>query len=578
MAELAPDPTSPTGTGPRQDAIRSGVDYRQIQAPTEMLAPWQIPNTGKQEEFEQLAAAFKGVQRAGGEIGNKLAEAYGAQRGAAAGASGKPDYVMGLGRLSAYGQAYNNAATGAFLTESEIQADQAAAKARVVANNDPNAFAKIYGASADAAVKNSPVLAQPALRAMYNDRLAQGVASVAGAQAEEMKQTQSIIYKQGIDRQTSRVAVLQGSANPQDQARAIDEHAKLELQIHGGVNAGLYSQAEAQAMSVNAMRTITGQVFDTQVDREIANMANGDGDAGVVGLLENFRKAHLENLADNTQAPILSETEYQQLYQTAKQKLQQQNLIDAYSRRDGKTAEEMKYEAGDRAVTVAMASGTPGDKLSAMVTSMVASQDLKPEVGRAVLSSINRGHDAPPNARGLFNAENNPARFDWGPTEISAGIDRGEYNSRQAIELTSKIEQQRNSWESHPPIRDAQKTIEAALKLPTGLALQTASDEEKKAAVDAQVEFTKQMNAVPVDKRDGEAPRVANNVVLKIQAQGLLDKAASYERQRSYVDSTYGPGGSSYRSAADYAARKERIDAQTKAARAEAARLQGEIK
>ena len=572
--ELAPDATAPTGTGPRGESARPGVDYRQLQNAVMPISPDQLPSTGRAQEAETLAAALKDFSGKAQVVYNKEASRAGAIAGAAMGNAGTPELKTGLMRFGAFNQAYNNAATGAFLTESEIHAEDVASKARIQANNDPGAFQKIYGAAADAAVKEAPAQVQGAMRELYNRHMAAGVSALSESQALQIQQTQKATYDEGTERAITRVAILQGSPAPADQAAGVDEHARLIARIQGGVTAGLYSPAEADAKIINATRGITSQIFTTNVDRELGNMAAGNGSSGIVNLLENFRKAHEANAADTTQPPTLSENEYQQLMQSAKQKLQQENIIEAYNRKDSKSAEQLRQEKADIEVSVAFANQMPAAQLRALISSRMATGDLKPERGTGLINSLDRGQDAPVDKKALFYAENNPDRFNWGADEILRRVP----NAGQASVLAAKIEAQRQGWEGHAAIRDAHAMLNDKLKLPSGIALETASDEQKKAAADAGVEFTKQMNAIPVDKRDGEAPRIANNVALEIQAKEADAKAAAYATSQSRVEKNYGPGGVNYTSDADLKFRLERLQQQVKDAQAQADQLRKGIK
>lgn len=547
-------------------------DYRSLQSPVEPIPAGAVPGSGKSAEAEELAAAFKQFSGEAGNIATKANIQAGSIAGAAAGQSGTPALKEGLTRFNAYSQAYNNAAVGAFVTESEIHAEDTAAKLRITANNDPATFQQLYGAAADAAIKEAPAQAQAEMRAMYNRHLTAGVSALSGAQALQIQQKNKDIYDQGTERSISRVATLQSSDNAQDQLQAQDEHAKLIARINGGVESGLYSPAEAQAKLYNATKEITAQDFSVRVDRAISSMADGNGDKGVVDLLENFRKAHEANLADTSQVPVFSENEYQQLQQNAKQKLQQQNLIDAYTRRDGKTAEQIKYEKSDIEVTTAMAQHMPGDALSALVAARVATGDLKPEVGRAVLASIQRGQDAPPDKKALFFAENNPERFNWTTEDIARlpGL-----NFAQRTELTAKIAAAKNTWESHDQIKDAHAAVAAGLKIPSGTALELASDDEKLAAAKAHVELTRQLQMVPPDQRDAQAPRVANNVILEMQARAAEDHAAQWAKVNL---SKFAPGGSKYTNQQDYQQKVDNAKAQAKALQDQADQLRKGIK
>jgi hypothetical protein len=548
------------------------VDYRQLQSPVEPMPGGAVPTSGRTAEAEELSAAFKQFSGEAGQLATKANTQAGAIAGAVAGQSGTPALKEGLTRFTAYSQAYNNAAIGAFVTESEIHAEDTAAKLRIQANNDPNTFASMYSAAADASVKEAPAQAQAEMRAMWNRHLTAGVSALSGAQALQIQQKNKDIYDQGTERAVSRVATLQSSDNPQDQLQAQDEHAKLVARINGGVESGLYSPAEAQAKLYNATKEITAQDFSTRVDRAISDMSDGKGDQGIISLLENFRKAHQQNLSDTSQAPVFSENEFQQLMQNAKQKLQQENIIEAYSRRDGKTAEQIKYEKSDQEVTVAMAQHMPGDQLSQLVAARVASGDLKPEVGRAVLSSIQRGFDAPVDKKAYYFAENNPDRFNWNTQEILQHVGG---NAGQAAQLAAKIKAEQSGWEAHDQIKDARATVSAGLKIPSGTALELASDEDKLAAAHAQVELTRQLTMLPPDKRDAEAPRVANNVVLEMQAREAETKAAQWAKVNL---SKFAPGGSRYTTDADYKQKVENAQATAKKLQDQATQLRSGIK
>jgi len=548
------------------------VDYRQLQSQVQPLTPDELPNTGKAQEAEALAGLFKSFSNTTNNLGIEVGQVQGKRAGEAAGASGNPSLKTGIAQYTAFGQAYNNAAIGTFLNASEAHAEDMASKARIQANNDPASFTKIYGAAAAAAVKEAPAQIQGAMRDMYNKHMAAGVASLSYTQAEQQQQLHKQSYDETTERAISRTALLQGSPNPADQAAGIEEHTKLEQRIYGGVQAGLYSPAEADAKIINARREITAQIFSTNVDRELAAMSNGVSDKGLTSLLENFRKLHIENLADTSQPPILSEAEYQKLNQDAKQKLQQFNINRAYEVRDGKTAEQLKLEAGDVEVSVAFANHMPPDQLYSLVSARMASGDLKPERGTTLLGMIQRGTDAPKDPKALFYAEHDPERFTWGTEDIAKAV-HGNYTA--ASQLFAKIASEKNSWESHDQIKDAQRTVMTGLKVPQGVARLTATDEQLTAGARADEELMRQLNALPPDKREMEAPRIANNVVLEMQAQTAAAKAA----QQLRLDiSKYAPGGSKYTTPEAYAAYQQRQKDAAKQFQDEAARLRSGIK
>ena len=514
------------------------VDYRQLQGPEQLMSAASVPTSGRASEAEQLSQSLKQFEQSSGELASKAEAQAGSIAGAAAGATGNPNYKTGLLRLSAYSSAYNNAATGAYAMESEVHAEDLAAKLRVQANNDPTMFAQTYAAARDATVKNAPPMAQAMLTEVYNRHLAAGVAALSGSQAEEIKNTQKQIYDRDVDRSVSRVAILQGSANPQDQLQALDEHTKLIMKIDGGVNSGLYSHAEGEAMKVNATREITKQVFDTQVDRELGKMADGSGNAGdVVNLVENFRRAHEENLANPNEPAVFSETEFNQLYGLAKQKIMQQKLLDMYTKNGQKTAQQLLWEKSDAQYTaLALAGHTNVTEISRAV----AHGDLEPEKGRAIAGMLTRGQDVPKNDEGLYQAMHNPNRFDWSPQDI----DKLPIDGQQKIKLSASITSERDQWESHPAIKDADRHIDAELKTPPG-SFDTMSNDQKTAYIKAHDDFRKALSSVPIDQRDAKAGQVAQNVIYQRQAANADAEAAQWQSSLANAESKYGPGGSS---------------------------------
>lgn len=533
------------------------LDYRQVQGPEQLDT--NLPDSGASARAQALSRTFKEFTDVAANEGSKFSAEAGKQAGAAAGASGDPNYRTGWNQFSAYNTAYNNAATGQYAIESQAHADDLAERLRVEANNDPAAFQATYSAARDATLKNAPPMARAALTEIYNRNLAAGMSSISFAQATEQRNTAISSYNFGVERQTSRLAKIMSSDNPEDQALVEQEHGNLMGIIQGGVIAGIYSPAEAALKNVVAMKEATGQSFELRFDTALLNSSFGNRE-GVNTVLDNFTRAHQENLADTNNPVAFSEPEYNQLMSVAKQKLAQQNLADANNQKDGKTAEKAKYEQGAINLTVAMGNGTV---TAAMVTRMVANREVESSVGRSVLATLkSSGGDSPPNERALAVLKADPETLKLSPAEV---LKLGSINAKQQMELTSWIGTQNNGWESHPAIKDARADIAAELKKKAGgLSYQFMSDDQQREYDRTGVQFTTQMNALPVDQRDKEAPRIANNVILDSKAQDAKISAQRYENGRASLDRTYGPNGTNFKSNEDYAARVKDLDANVK--------------
>lgn len=506
-----------------------GTDYRQLQSPVQVDT--NLPDNGAAARAAALGSVFKEFEGMAVDYGTKVQTQAGALAGAASGATGSPDYKQGLTRFTAYSQAFNNAATGAYAVQAEAQADDTAARLRVEANNDPGAFHTTYSAVRDAVLKNAPAQAVPMLTELYNRRLSAGMAAISGDQAQEIQKTQRAAYDEGVSRLTSRVALLQGSDNPQDQLQAQDEHVKLSALIDGGVNTGLYSKAEGQAMQIGAMRTVTAQVFQTQVDRELARP---DGD--VVQLLDNFRKAHEANLADTSSPPTLSEPEFQKLMQDATTKIREQNMLVAMNKRDGTTVEKAKFEAGDVQYTSLLFQGKLTHQLLDIA---VRSGDLKPETARALAQDLQHGDQVASDPVSKYNAFNNPNRLDWKPDDIASlpGL-----NWKDKLELATKNEKDRNGWEGTVQVKDAKSAISAALKIPPGTQMAALTDAQKRSLTDATQDFTARMHALDPSKRTGAAASVAQEVVKAARQREAAEQVTQLQSLRDSTVKNHGPG------------------------------------
>jgi hypothetical protein len=508
----------------------AGEDYRQLQAPEQVNT--SLPDNGAAARAEALGSLFKEFEGISGNVYSKAQTQAGALAGAAEGATGHPQYREGLERFTAYSQAFNNAATGAYAIQAEAQANDAAARLRVQSNNNPDTFRTTFSAVRDSVLKVAPEMAKPMLTELYNKHLAEGLATVSGDQAAEQRQVSRQVYDVGVERQTSKVALLMGSANVQDQLAGRDEQVKLSLMIDGGLNSGLYSKAEAEAKHVMSMREITSQVFDTQVDRELATP---DG-AGIDRLLDNFRAAHLANLADKNATPILAEPEFQKLMQDAITKVREWRIEKELANSGAKTEQQLRWEAGDVHFTSQLFDGKLTHRaLSAAVTN----GDLKPET-----------------ARSLGNALETATVNRTDPVVYAATISRPDFLDLKADDLAhvagvstadkknlmNEQARQKANWEGSQPVKDGKAVIAAGLKIPAGTNPGLLSDDQKKAYANATNDYVARMQKVDPAQRAGQAIPVANAVVHDMQKSEAQSQILGIQNaiQRTLKD--HGPG------------------------------------
>jgi hypothetical protein len=377
-----------------------------------------------------------------------------------------------------------------------------------------------------------------------------------------LKATHKATYDMGIQKQVSRVADLQGDPDPRAQAKALDEQVQLTQIIDGGVKAGLYSPAEAQALHINTARAITEQVFSTQVDAELARP---DGDP--VQLLERFRQAHIANSEDTSSPQILSEPEFQKLMQDAKAKIQTQRLLDAYNKQSGRSAEELKFSAGDQQYTSMFLANklTPKDLESA-----VRSGDLRPERATALNSLLANGPAAGGNAALYYKLHNSADVLDMTDAQISAYMGPGGLNGKQADQLSQDIKRRNSTYEGTQQFKDGTATISLALKIPPGTPAAALSDDQRKAQAEAMQDYRQRIEALKPSERTGSMNKVAGEVVKdELKRQAAAD-VTRLQNGRIAIQQNYGPASDHPWSPEKMERQMKAIDAQIKAAQAQA--------
>lgn len=508
------------------------VDYRSLQAPEQVDT--NLPDSGAGRRAEALRQTFKEFEGISADVYTQAQLHAGALAGAAAGATGHPEYREGLARLTAYGRAFNNAATGAYAVQAQAQVDDTAARLRIEANNDPEHFRTTFTAARDAALKQAPADAVPMLTELWGRHLAAGIQALRGDQLVEQRNLQRKTYDEGIERQTSKVAMLQG--DPLKQLEAMDEQTKLSLMIDGGVNSGLYSKAEAESLHINTAREITAQVFETHVDAELNN-PNGD----VVGLLERFRQSHLDNLNNPNAPTIFSEKEFQDLMAKATTKVREWNLTQALMKREGKTEEQLRWENGDKKFTELLLRQQLSEK---MLADAVRTGDLKPERAsslRAALITDASGGPSKSNAGDLARMLHDPNFLDLTGDDIQRYP--GQISQQDRLAAVRDQQRRLDTWENTQRYKDGVRDIDDALKIPPGTPSYALSPAQRKQRDDAVAAYRHDMEAADPAKRDMLAPSLSQKAIHNIKVQQATDELSQAQQNRANFIATYGPGG-----------------------------------
>jgi hypothetical protein len=509
----------------------SPIDYRQTEQPAVLPEPWRLPNSGAQDAAETLAAAFKDFSKTASGYVDQIQTKRGAQAGAAAGASGNPNYQTGAGQFTAYAQAYNNAATRSYAIQAEATAEDTASRLQVEAANDPSHFATTYAAARDAVLKEAPPQAKQVLADMYNRRLAEGVSALSHSQATEIQQKQRIDLSEGVARQTDRVAQLQAAGDPASLAQAEEEHVRLNLLIDGAKNTGTISQAEAGAMRQDSLRQVTAQTVQAQFSKVLRD-PKGDP----VGFIQKF-----EDL-NTTANPAVPADERQKITQSLFTALRENNALNSMDNKNGKTEEQLRFEAGDTQATHLLLSGGLTDRV---IDQMVTTNQLKPERATSLHEMLKHGDEPKSDPKKLFDVRNDPGFVDMKPADIAAlpGI-----NWEDKEKLVDEATKRQQGWEGTQEVKEAHRRINAALGILPGVMREALTPAEQRASQTAFTNFYNEMSKLPESQRASNALTISGKVIQASIHQDQIENVATQQKRLQVFLKTHGasPDDSDY--------------------------------
>src|SRR6185437_3576216 len=289
------------------------------------------------------------------------------------------------------------------------------------------------------------------------------------------------------------------------------------------------------AMHSIAARTITAQVFSTQVDRELANP---DGDP--MALVDRFRKMHIDNLADPNAHPILGEDEFKKLMQDATTKIREYRLTEEMESARGKAAEAARLQAGDDKYTEL---ALRGQLTNSMLADAVASHNLKSERATALSAwQVNQVNKEPKSNPGNYlKALHDPDMLDVDALELSS---RYNLNQEDTLKLYKEQQKQITGLEGTPEYKDAFTQMNAALKIAPGTPSAMLTDEQKLAIVKAKADFTTRINTVDPAHRRQQAGPVMQQVIDGIHKTEMQNQITQLQSDKDTTMRLHGPGGS----------------------------------
>lgn len=343
----------------------------------DQVAPAQLDtfpvNDGGAQRAEALANTFRSFQGASFQIGSKLRSDQGAKAGQEAGATGTPDFKTGWKTLTAFGSAYNDAATRSYAIKADGDAAVTAARLEEEANNDPELFKTTLTAARDATIQAAPPEARGVLADIYNQRLSAGYVRVQGAQMAEIHKQAVATLSEGVDQQIATTAEKLASRDPIMREQGVIEHEKGTMMIDSARVDGTISAAQADALH----QSMTYQIIAGTHLAEFSQVLDDPhGDPA----------AYIQNLDDrNKKDNALPPDEEEKLHAALMAKMRDHNALIAEGLRGDAAAQKARWDAGEKDVTERLLRGSLTDSYLLKLTH---SGDLDPQIARTLRSTL----------------------------------------------------------------------------------------------------------------------------------------------------------------------------------------------
>lgn len=468
----------------------------------------------------RLAQTFKDFEvRSASKLADLSAQ-QGMREGTEAGQRGDPQLRTGLKSLTAYGRAYNNAALRSYLIKAEGDANQTAARLETEAANDPGKFNITFGKVRDEVLKTVEPSVRPALAEVFQRRLSDGLVRLEAGRANEVKAEQRSTTAEGINQIVDRLGRLRASDDPALMEQADEEEAKLNLLIDGAANDGTLSIIEAQALKVDAARSVVKATVSARFARELDN-PYGDP----VGFIEKLREANKksEALPPEEEAKLMDGLLADLRERNALANIREQNTLDAL---------KLRYAAGEKFATEQLLSGTLRQR---DILRLTEGDYLDPSVARTLLNELTSPSLPKSNQQELFSVETNLLRESEEDIRDNPGLTWAD-KSR----LILKRREELAGWKGTQQAKEGADRIDRALGLVPGINNKLLSDDEARRRDTALTEWYNVVDALPPEERQFKAIEIAEQVTERVIRSNARAEAERIRARMERMQTTYG--------------------------------------
>lgn len=498
--------------------------YRDLQRPALIDVAARSTPSGASEAASALAESLASFSRTGFNTLAPVVDRNLAKAGTEAGqeVTGTPEFKS---TLTAYGQAYNNAALRSYAIRSEKDMDEQAARVEAEAGTDPEAFRSAMQSMQEGVLAEAPPEARGILSEMYTKRTGAGLARIQVALANELRAEDQQLVEEQIGRLTEKVAFLRASDTPEAHQQSVEEEAKLFTLLDAAVADGTLSEAQGRmARSETEYRIVS----ETVMARFKNEMDDPYGDP--IRFIQDLKEA-------NRTANTLTPEKEQQLENDLLAELRERNSLRAMKASQEAAEVTARYDAGDREATSALLAGTLTQR---GLLERIRDDTIRPEIARTLLNELQSQASSPPKSdpETLFTVGLHVLEYSEEEIATLPGLtfaDRGA--------LIEKRRKDAEGWKSTQRAKEGFARVDRALGLVPGVMNKLLTPEEARARDVAYTQLYDAIDALPPEEREANIFSATDEViktVIKQQAVKSAERArnilAEYKRRMGDPD------------------------------------------
>lgn len=444
---------------------------------------------GKARTSAMLSDALSGFTRQAANIG----AAINAQKGAEAGAlsTGKPTLKS---KFTAYGQAFNDAATRNYLIEQFTDMETQLGRLELEAGDDPEAFAAAADGVRKGALQDALPEARAQLGELYARRIAEGTQKLTKAQIAGQKELTRVRLNEGLQTLQDSIGRKMTSGDPELMAQAEEEEVQLKLMIDGAVNSRDLTEAEAIVLRGDAVKTITRQVITGEFERQIQS-------GNAVDFLQRVMATPVEDLPD---------ADKQQLIGELFGRLNRWQSLQTEAAQTSESAKKGVYERTERLLTRLWMNGElTTDVLNRVNDSGIASAETVQQFYTRIRENEGQGTDDRTKALFQLNILDDSITEDV----IMERSDLSWADKRLLIEEKRK---KLADFADTEVSQEARRRISAAFGGSDGFSIAFLEPDKAKQRGDALTLWWNWMQGLPPEKRDQNAMKLARDAIKQV--------------------------------------------------------------